>query len=60
LNLLASKNFEKKLKKYLKNIENLKIDLLMQHGNLPEAIGFKELDHTQYELERFDQLISIS
>jgi hypothetical protein len=23
------------------------------HENLPEARGFKELDHTQFELERF-------
>jgi hypothetical protein len=30
------------------------------HENLPEARGFRELDHTQYELERFGQLISIS
>jgi hypothetical protein len=30
------------------------------HGNLPEARGFRELDHTHYELERFGQLITIS
>jgi hypothetical protein len=29
-------------------------------GNLPEARGCRELDHTQYELEPFGQLISIS
>jgi hypothetical protein len=45
----------------------LKIGLLMQEvffffqktkiyiGNLTEARGFRELDHTQYELERFGQ-----
>jgi hypothetical protein len=30
------------------------------HGNLPEASECRELDHTQYELKRFGQLISIS
>jgi hypothetical protein len=29
-------------------------------GNFPEARGCRELDHTQNELERFGQLISIS
>jgi hypothetical protein len=28
------------------------------HGNLPEARGLKELDHKQYELERFDHYIN--
>jgi hypothetical protein len=50
----------------------LKIGLLMQEvfffffqktkiyiGNLTEARGFKELDHTQYELERFGQFINM-
>jgi hypothetical protein len=27
------------------------------HGNLPEAGRFRELDHRQYELERFNQCI---
>jgi hypothetical protein len=48
--------------KYFKNFENLKIDAIsifffskdeIYHGNLPEASGFRELDYTQYELERF-------
>jgi hypothetical protein len=30
------------------------------HGNFPEARGYRELDHMQYELERFCQLISFS
>jgi hypothetical protein len=30
------------------------------HGNLPEARGCRDLEHTQYELERFGQFISIS
>jgi hypothetical protein len=30
------------------------------HGNLSEARGFRELDHMQFELHRFDQFISIS
>jgi hypothetical protein len=55
--LLASENSEKNLKKYFKNLEYLEILLLMKykifHGNLPEARGLRELDHKQYDLERF-------
>jgi hypothetical protein len=57
-------------KKYLKNFENFKIDFLIQkvfffknkifQENLPEARGFRELNHTQYEFEWFGQFISIS
>jgi hypothetical protein len=55
---------------FLKVLFYLKINLLMQlvcfskneifHGNLPEARGFRELDPTQYELERFGKYINFS
>jgi hypothetical protein len=65
--ILASEN-----KKYLKKFENLEIPFLMliemffffKNLNFPwklkKAKGCRELDHTQYELARFDQLINIS
>jgi hypothetical protein len=63
---LASKNSE-----IPKNFKNLEIPIWMLevfffsknknfHENLPEAGRLRELDHKQYELERFGQLISIS
>jgi hypothetical protein len=68
LEKMASLNSEKNCNKYFKSLENLEIPILMLevffssmnknvHGNLPEAGRFKELDHKQYELERFDQCI---
>jgi hypothetical protein len=43
---------EKNKKLYFKNLENLEIRFL------PEARELKELDHKQYELERFDHYIN--
>jgi hypothetical protein len=61
--LLPSESTEKVRKAYFKNLENLKIPILMLevfffsinknfHGNLPEAGRFRELDHKKYELKR--------
>jgi hypothetical protein len=54
--------FLKKIKKIFQKFR--KFGNLFFHAqkyrNLPKARGCRELDHTQYELERFGQLISIS
>jgi hypothetical protein len=53
-----------------KNLENLEqFSLMLEvffsknknfHGNLPEAGRLRELDHQQYELERFYHYINIA
>jgi hypothetical protein len=46
----------KKIKKIFQKFRNFLINFSKNkifHGNLPEARGFRELDHKQYELERY-------
>jgi hypothetical protein len=67
--LIASGYSEQNCKNNFKNLENLEQFFFMLevfffsknknfHGNLPQAGRLRELDHKQYELERFDQYIN--